>query len=203
MIRCPELPNNQQGCEYSEEVLCVAIFGADGRMRSRWLPRGVEVFGLRDCALVQWVTRSGFVYAVAYIRFGLGDDLQRRQRIWDAIHGGPMKRKDRKAVEALKYHANDDKILKAYPHVSEFMRAAVYEGEEAVRTSPTVTFWCQSGEWRASVKDRAESLVMWLSAPTLLELLGLIESYCLNSEGPWRHDDYEHERNGKRKKKDA
>lgn len=181
----------------------MAVPKREGEWCWRYLPPGVRVWVTESVALVQWSSRGGWVYQSAFVRFRLGPRSTRRQQIMDAIWEGQMKRKDKKAVEALRFHAGEDKLLRGYPEISEFMRSAVYEGEDTVRTSPTVTFWCQSGEWRCSVKDRAEALVMWLSAPTLLELLGLIEAYCTNSDGPWRHDDHEHERNGKRKKKDA
>lgn len=56
-------------------------------------------------------------------------------------------------------------------------------------------------EWKATLKDRAEGLVMWLSAGSLRELIKLMDSFCLAEDGPWRHDDHQHERNGKRVKK--
>lgn len=112
-----------------------------------------------------------------------------------------MKRKSRSEMKALSHHAPDDNLLKQFPELNEFMRAATFDGEEGVRESPTVTFWCGGGEWKASVKDRAEGLVMWLSASSLGDLLHLLETFVGSSDGPWRHDDHQHERNGKRVKK--
>lgn len=114
-----------------------------------------------------------------------------------------MKRKPRSELKSVRWHAEQDKLLKSYPALSEFMTAAVYEDGDEVRESPTVTLWASGGQWKCSVKDRAESLVMWLSAESLADLLRLLEQFVLEPEGPWRHDDMAHERNGKRVRKSS
>jgi hypothetical protein len=112
-----------------------------------------------------------------------------------------MKRKERSNLSALSYHVADDKLLAGYPELSEFLRAATFEGEDGRREAPTLTLWASAGEWKLAVKDRAENLVMWLSGPTLLDVLQTAECFVGSSEGPWRHDETGHERNGKRVKK--
>lgn len=112
-----------------------------------------------------------------------------------------MKKKDVSKLPGVKYHASPDQIAKTYPNLAEFMTAAVFDGGKEARQSPTVTFWCSGGLWRASVKDREESLILWLTADSPIELIALLEDFCLSPHAPWRHDDVEHERNGKRVKK--
>lgn len=112
-----------------------------------------------------------------------------------------MKRKDKSACPGLATHASTRGLTDVFPNLGEFMTAAVFEETGERRESPTVTIWCSGGQWKASVKDRAEGLVMWLSADSALELLQMTDLMCLESEGPWRHDDLGHERNGKRVKK--
>jgi hypothetical protein len=112
-----------------------------------------------------------------------------------------MKRKDVSRIAAASTHASPEGIVKSFPKLSEFMTAAVYDGGKERRESPTVTVWCTAGTWRASIKDRAEGLVLWLSAPTVGELLAMLEEFCLSPAAPWRHEEEGHERNGKRVKK--
>jgi hypothetical protein len=113
----------------------------------------------------------------------------------------PVKRKDSKKIASAKVHASPGDLGKQFPQLAEFMTAAKFEGEPDVRESPTVTVWCSGGLWRCSVKDRAEGLVMWLSAETPNELLDVVEGFVFSNDAPWRHDDQAHERNGKRVRK--
>lgn len=114
-----------------------------------------------------------------------------------------MKRKDLSKMKSPLLHASTDGLAKSFPKLAEFMTTATFEGGKDRRESPTVTIWAAGGTWRASVKDRAEGLVLWLSAPDVLELFGMLEEFVLSAEAPWRHDDQAHERNGKRVQKKA
>lgn len=112
-----------------------------------------------------------------------------------------MKRKDLSKSVASLLHADPDGLKQSFPKLAEFMTAATFEGSKDRRESPTVTIWAISGTWRASVKDRAESLVLWLSAPTIGELLSMLEDFVLSATAPWRHDQEGHQRDGKRARK--
>jgi len=112
-----------------------------------------------------------------------------------------MKRKDLAKSKSALLHADPEGLSKSFPKLAEFLTAATFEGSKDRRESPTLTIWATAGTWRASVKDRAEGLVLWLSAPHLLELLGMLEDFCLSPEAPWRHDEQGHQREGKRVKK--
>lgn len=112
-----------------------------------------------------------------------------------------MKRKDLAKMKAPLLHADPDGLTQAFPKLAEFMTAATWDGAKDRRESPTITVWATGGTWRASVKDRAEGLVMWLSAPCIGELLTMLETFVLSPDAPWRHDEQGHERQGKRVKK--
>lgn len=114
-----------------------------------------------------------------------------------------MLRKDTTTIGAAKLHARPDPLVEHFPDLAEFMTCAVFENDGSRRESPTITIWCAGGQWKASLKDRAEGLVLWLSAETILELLQLTDLFCLSTEGPWRHDDQDHERYKKRVKKES
>jgi hypothetical protein len=129
--------------------------------------------------------------------FGEDQSAQVFQTIWE----GPMKRRDLAKLPSLRTHADPSDLVKAFPQLAEFMTCAMFEGSKERRESPTVTLWAAGGQWKASVKDREEGLVLWLSAPGFRELVQLLEDFCQSSDAPWRHDDQAHERNGKRVKK--
>lgn len=112
-----------------------------------------------------------------------------------------MKRRNKAECPGLVVHATDKGLADTHPSLAEFMTAAAYENEDGRRESPTVTVWCAGGQWKASIKDRAEGLVMWLSAETWADLWALVEMLVLEDSAPWRHDEQGHERNGKRVKK--
>jgi len=112
-----------------------------------------------------------------------------------------MKKKNLEKSRSALQHAEPSELKTSFPHLAEFMTAATYDGGKERRESPTLTVWASAGTWRCSVKDRAEGLVLWLSAPTPLELLAMLEEFVLSEAAPWRHDDQLHERNGKRVKK--
>jgi len=111
-----------------------------------------------------------------------------------------MKRKDPQSVPGLASHASPDLIKGHYPNLAEFLTCAAYE-DGARREAPTITLWAQSGQWKMSVKDRAEGLVMWLSAEKLLELLQMAELFVLESDAPWRIDEMGNPDKGKRTKR--
>lgn len=109
-----------------------------------------------------------------------------------------MKRKDASAMRSLVTHASPAGLVDKFPNIAEFMTAATFEGSSERRDAPTVTFWALGGLWKASVKDKAEGLVMFLSADTFLELVQLIELYVLEAEAPWKYDDIASPNKGKR-----
>lgn len=171
------------------------------RWKWKYHPPGVAVWLTDRAYLVQWSTRTGFVYRTRFAWWRLGSRSARRQEVMDAIWEGQMKRKDKGSMSGVRFHAEPDKLLKAYPNLGEFLTAAAYEEEEGIREAPTLTLWAQSGRWKVSVRDRAEGLVMWLDGQSLLEVLQLLEMFVLEPEGPWRHDVNGEDRKGKRKKK--
>lgn len=182
------------------EVCCVAARRCR-EWKWRYLPRSVRVWVTRRAYAVLFITRHGYTIRGVCLPFLSGDAGPQRGEIMRTIWGcQAMKRKDPKKVKTLATHASSDG-LKEWPSLCEWLTAARFEGSEERRESPTLTIWCAGGQWRASLKDRAEGLVMWLSAATLPELAQLAELLCLSPEGPWRHDEQSHERNGKRVKK--
>lgn len=173
------------------------------RWKDRYLPRGVSVFVTPDRFVLLWATAAGLVYAGKAIAFSTRDGEQQERELWESVWREPMKRKDLKSSLASKLHADTRGLKEAFPNLAEFMTAALFEGSKDRREGPTVTIWANGGQWRASVKDRAEGLVLWLAAPEIGELLTMLEGFVLSSDAPWRHDDQQHERNGKRVKKSS
>jgi len=111
-----------------------------------------------------------------------------------------MKRKERQKLVGGLIHAKDEKLAKMFPLLHEWMTAARFDEGEDTRDAPTITLWAQGGQWRLSLRDRAEHLVMWLVGDTVQEVLKLAEGFCQDEQGPWRVDDAMNDRHGKRAK---
>lgn len=109
-----------------------------------------------------------------------------------------MRKKDVSSMKSLVTHASPSGLMEKFPNIAEFMTAATFEGSSERRDAPTITFWALGGLWKASVKDKAEGLVMFLSADTFLELVQLIELYVLEAEAPWKYDEMNSPNKGKR-----
>ena len=173
----------------------------------RWVwcyhPPGVRVWVTPDWFWLAWFSRSGFCYASSRHEFVSQAGAAQKREVMARVWEGPVKRKSVANMKGTRLHADPDKLLKIYPNLQEFLTAAVFEDGVEVREAPTVTMWCAGGLWKVAVKDRAEGLVLWLSESSLAALLDLLEAMVLSEDAPWRHDDQAHERNGKRKKKDA
>lgn len=84
--------------------------------------------------------------------------------------------------------------------LAEWMTATSYE-DGTPRQVPTCTFWCQGGEWKANLRDRAEGLCLWLSAATWAELVKIMDEACQDASYPWRRDEYGDPEKGKRAKR--
>lgn len=169
--------------------------------RDRYLPVSVRVWVSRSRFVLLWRSRAGYVFAGRCLPFLSQTADDQVGEIFTQVWSEQMKRKDLAKSKSLASHADPLELKKSYPSLAEFMTAATFEGSKDRRESPTVTLWATGGTWRASIKDRAEGLVLWLSAPLISELLLMMESFVLSAEAPWRHDDQDHARNGKRKQK--
>jgi len=171
------------------------------RFRDRYFPMGVSVWVTRDRMVLLRTARGGHVLSGRSLPWLSQDAVGQCAEVWHTIWGDLMKRKDLSKSKSALLHADPDGLAKTFPKLAEFMTAATFDGGKDRRDSPTVTIWAAGGTWRASVKDRAEGLVLWLAAPFIAELLSMLEDFVLSPEAPWRHDEQGHPRDGKRAKK--
>lgn len=170
------------------------------RWRWRYIPKNVRVYVSRVSYVVLWVNNGGLVYGGALRRFIAAAADGQRAEVMDTVWEGPMKRKTIEQLAGVRTHADPKGLVDTYPDLAEFMTVAVFEtdGKLDRRESPTLTVWCAGGQWKCAVKDRAEGLVMWLSAETWMQLLQMVDLFVLDDGAPWRHD--EGERQGRRVK---
>lgn len=169
------------------------------RWTTRQFGRHVSVFVSTDTAAILFRGRSGFVYKGIFLPLLSSGAASQKQEIADAIwEVQHVKKKTSRSGAGARLHAGPDLLKGHYPNLAEFMTCGVYE-DGTTREAPTLTIWAAGGQWKCTVKDRAEGLVMWLSAEKLLELLALVEQMCLEEDGPWRVDDYSPQ-HGKRKR---
>jgi len=169
--------------------------------RERWFPSSARVFVSRKEFVVLWADRCHRVWSGGLFPFLSDDGDEQRAEVWQVLHGGPMKRKERTQLKGGLVHASADEFVKSFPLLGEFLTSARFDDSDETRESPTVTVWASGGQWKMSIRDRAEGLVMWLSADTVRELVKMANGFCQDTDGPWRVDDQSHANNGKRVKK--
>jgi hypothetical protein len=173
------------------------------RWKWRYIPPGVSVWLGRGFFYLQWSNRRGFMYRSVMKRFPGLHPRNNRQYLMDATREKDMRRKVVANIPTAAFHASADPLLAKFKDLDEFLRSATFEGQTEMREAPTITLWAGGGQWKVSVKDRAENLVLWLSASTLTDLLVLLDSMVLSEEAPWRCDENGHERKGKRIQKSS
>lgn len=166
----------------------------------KYLPINVRVYVSREKFCVLYITRLHHVFAGVCRPFRAVGPESQKAEIVNTIWEKEVKRKAASELPGVRLHASTQGLLELLPNLAEFMTAATFESEGKVdrREAPTITIWCTGGQWKASIKDRAEGLVMWLSAESALELLQMADLFVLESSAPWRHD--EGEQKGKRVK---
>lgn len=171
------------------------------RWRHRWFPVGLTVYYGHDHYLFHHTAKNGFTIDGALVPSEACEGETHFARVMNYWRARRMKRKDLKSLPGLERHAEPATLESLFPNLAEWMTASTFEGSDEKRESPTVTIWAAGGQWRLSLKDREECLVMWLAAEKLLELLQMADLYVMDGAAPWRHDDARHERNGKRVQK--
>jgi hypothetical protein len=163
--------------------------------------RGVEVWVWPDWFVVRRITANGFPLGTACLPFSAPDAQAQKLEVARAIWGGiAMKRKDVSRNGTVSRHAGDELVKLHWPNLGEWLTSAVYD-DGTKREAPTVTIWATGGQWKLSLKDRAEGLVMWLNAEKLLELLQMADLFCMADDAPWRIDEFGSADKGKRAKK--
>lgn len=170
-------------------------------MADRHFPIGLSVWLCRTHYALLHRTRAGYVYSCQVVRFLSADGDEQLAQLWSSIHGGPMKRPTVDSAARPVNHASAAEVQKRWPALHEWLTSARWEEDGADRIAPTVTIWAQSGQWKMCLRDRDQSLVLWLAADSIVELMKLADGLVLSESAPWRHDDPGHERNGKRQKK--
>lgn len=200
MTRCHVSKSHYTDVPLVSKGVLVRVRPNIARWRWKYVPKNVRVYVSRERYALLWVSKLGYVYACATGRFNSPDGDHQRAQVMERIWEGPVKRRDLSMMAGVSLHADPTGLAGVYPHLAEFMTAGAFEsdGKFDRREPPTVTFWCQAGQWRASVKDRSQGLVLWLSDSSLQGLLDLLELFVLEESAPWRHD--EGERQGKRLK---
>jgi len=161
----------------------------------------VRVWVTRSLVFVLRIDRGGRVYRghVLPSVFTSVDDAKRRiaARLWE---DDAMKRKAIDKGKRVRQLADPAGLDKTHPRLAEWMTCGWFEDTKEPRLGPTLTLWCVGGEWRGSLKDRAEQLVCWMSAPTYGELMEMADAFCQSGEAPWRHDETGTPEKGKRAK---
>jgi len=168
------------------------------RLLHRHLPPGAAVFVCGWGLVCLHHCRTGFPTGGTIVRpVSLDPDGLLRSALQTFIqpYGAMVKKKEVKAIPGGPAASSEG--LSKLVSLAEWMTSTSYE-DGTPRQVPTVTFWCQAGEWKANLRDRAEGLCLWLSAGSWGELVKMIDAACQDSSYPWRRDEYGDPEKGKR-----
>lgn len=164
--------------------------------------RGLHLWYTRRVVFILWSDRSGRIFRGRVVRPVSRRVGDLKHEIAAVIWGAQeVKRKTIEKSKRERLLADPKGLAEDYPRLAEWLTAGVFEDSKEPRIGPTFTMWCVGGEWRAALKDRAESLVCWLSAQTWGELMEMADAFCQSAEAPWRHDGDGTPEKGKRVKR--
>lgn len=164
----------------------------------RYLPAGVRCWISREGYTLLWSARNGITYRGRSVGYCWTVTDADSRHIFNTIWESAIKRKTASNGQAYSSHGSDAWLSENFPSLHEFLTAGTFDDEKDRREAPTITFWAQGGQWKCSVRDRAEGLVLWLSGPDLKELMQMLELFVLDDSAPWRHDEAQHPRDKKR-----
>lgn len=90
------------------------------------------------------------------------------------------------------WEAQGDPLQAAYPQITEFLTAEVWEDGSSRQTATLTVFW-EDARWKLCLNDRAVGRTGWVSGRSLSEALVALEAGLLEDDLDWR-------RKGNRKK---
>lgn len=94
--------------------------------------------------------------------------------------------------------ADTSGIAEKYPALAEHLSLDWIDG--GVRTTSTLTLTVDGGRWRASLRDRDNGVVCWVTGDTFDGTLGLLERGIVDGSLDWRVDQYAPARRGGKRK---
>jgi hypothetical protein len=84
---------------------------------------------------------------------------------------------------------SDEELGASWPALYEFLRETCYEGDPTQpRVTPTLLIFGLDGGLRGCLRDRDQSRCCWVSAPTLGDLLGILDRELGDGTAVWRAD---------------
>lgn len=84
--------------------------------------------------------------------------------------------------------AADKEVGKKYPAL-HLMLTATQDDEGKLRQTCTMTIVCESGLWKAGLRERDRSMSLWRSSKTLEGVYGALEEALTGGEADWRESD--------------
>lgn len=100
-----------------------------------------------------------------------------------------MKRKAKPTEVSRGRVAEDADFQLQYPTLFDYLTATTFEGEgNELRQVSTLLIFGQDAVWKACLRDRAESVCLWVAAPSVLGTLEVLEGELAGPTAAWRLD---------------
>lgn len=103
--------------------------------------------------------------------------------------GAYMKKKNRAQSTTGTRVLSDPEFEQLYPVLAEYLFCTCYDDDpRQPRVTATLLLFGQDGCVKACLRDRAEGVCAWAAAPSVTELLGVLERELANDTAVWRLD---------------
>lgn len=103
--------------------------------------------------------------------------------------GAHMKRKERKHGEGQSRTAEDRDFQAEHPELYDYLTASCYDDDpKQPRITSTLLVFAADGCWKACLRDRSEGVCCWCAAPSVVELLAVLERSLKDGTAVWRLD---------------
>lgn len=100
-----------------------------------------------------------------------------------------MKKPTRLASAGARDAAPIDDVLDQYPLLAEQLVCTAYDGEPpGSRQTATLLIFGQDGTWKAALRDRQESRVLWVACSSLRAVFDTLEASLGDPTAVWRDD---------------
>ena len=100
-----------------------------------------------------------------------------------------MKKREKKNAGATFRAAVDEQFATDYPTLYDYLTATCYDDDRSQpRVVSTLLIFGQDGCWKACLRDRTEGCCCWCAAPSVLELLGVLDRELADGTAVWRED---------------
>lgn len=103
--------------------------------------------------------------------------------------GAYVKKKEKKGGQSATRSATDEGFARDHPVLYDYLTTTCWDDDpKQPRQTSTLLIFAADGCWKCCLRDRAECCCCWCAAPTIGELLAVVERELGDGTAVWRED---------------